>query len=524
MVAFGHYIEHLKTCKPEWASRFLNYGNLKTVIVRIRELSHSSDVEEDSDEETPFVCYSQEDLCIYKAATPVTVDEVHTLFCKAITHEVDKAGLFHSQLLNHFRDTLDTQLSEFWNGGTGGPALLPHPDNPQYWENRRLCESVYQEVSTLKHFSGTHRIAIRKIIKKFNKEVKRCGRSDLNIDGASYIARYNDKAEDPHGGGYSNILLETIECTYAEFHACESIQDARQKLKKSIQHHGHESHSFTDIFSIGFCVGFLLPLAFLVVYMLMRRPDSVGLDTFGALLPLYRAAILINAALWAWGLDLYLFHTLFLNHTYILGLNPETQMQWPAMLTFAAFFSILNCVNLAAHVFYFETTHIHYSMLLLCATLLAFCLPLKSFAGSTRKAFLRTLWRCFMVPFTLVYNLLRDPGRLVTVQFRDFYLADQMISAAILLGDVVYASCFGMTGAWRGRPVAMEQAEYCSDVTAHLKPYVICLPYLWRMSQCVIMLKVTGNRTHLFNLVKYALGTIVLIVGAVATNYQDHHV
>eukprot|EP00659_Diplonema_papillatum_P021103 gene21103-32511_t len=107
MVAFGHYIEHLKTVKPEWASRFLNYGNLKTVISRIRTLQLDDDdaahADADSDEDAPFVCYNEEDLRLYRGIEPATVDEVRDLFERALRREIEKAGEFHSKLLEHFR-------------------------------------------------------------------------------------------------------------------------------------------------------------------------------------------------------------------------------------------------------------------------------------------------------------------------------------------------------------------------------------------------------------------------------------
>eukprot|EP00754_Rhynchopus_humris_P036792 Rhum_TRINITY_DN18884_c0_g1::Rhum_TRINITY_DN18884_c0_g1_i1::g.168693::m.168693 len=524
MVAFGHYIEHLKTCKPEWASRFLNYGNLKTLITTARLLSdmERSEIEEvDSDEETPFVCYSEEDLRIYKSYTPVTLEEVRDQFKAAVEHEVDKAGQHHSHLLEQFKTVLDDQMEDFWSGGLGA-GMAPHPpeDNPKYWENKRLCENLYQEVSTLKHFSGTHRIAIRKIIKKYNKQMKRAQRPDLTIDTAIYLARYNDQAQDPQGGGYSNILLETIECTYAEFHSCENIQDARRQLKSSIQHHGNDMPVY-DVFCMGLLVGILIPFLFCVGILSLNKPEAMSLESFDGVLPAHRALVLLNLAMWGWTLDLYLFNRCYLNHTYILGNNPDTQLQWTEMVRYAAGHTIIITGNLALHLFWYGQLHVHFTLIILFGTMALFLLPLPIFNWSTRKSAIHIACRCAILPFTLPFQLLFNPSSLVTVQFRDFFLADQLISAAIVLSDLSYSACFGLRSAGAAPETYLEVADSCLKWNSNIKPLIICWPYLWRTCQCIVMLKVTNNKVHLANLGKYSIGVLVLGVGFAATHTES---
>eukprot|EP01064_Diplonema_japonicum_P023427 TRINITY_DN33852_c0_g1_i1.p1 TRINITY_DN33852_c0_g1~~TRINITY_DN33852_c0_g1_i1.p1 ORF type:complete len:745 (+),score=104.53 TRINITY_DN33852_c0_g1_i1:55-2235(+) len=535
MVAFGHYIEHLKTMKPEWASRFLNYGNLKTIIARLREVTSSPEEDRgdaDSDEETPFVCYNEEDLKIYKGYEPVTAEEVSDLFKRALLHEVDKAGCFHSKLLDHFKESLDCQTEDFWSGldrtSEGGSShanqTLTHSQKQQiaknsskYWQNKRMCETLYQEISALKHFSATHRIAIRKIIKKFNKELKRIGENVLQIDTSEYLTRYNTKAQDPQCGGYSNILLETIECTYAEFHTCQDINDARQQLQSS----KFDTKPQLDLFVMGLLLGFMLPLVILVVYLYYSNEGAVDLSSFWVVLPLYRMLALSNLAMWAWGVDLFLFNNYYLNHTYILGLNPETQLQWPTMINYAAIFTILNCANLAVHFLLYGVVHIHFSVFFVYGCLLVLVLPLPVLQWNTRRALLRSVGRCARLPLELPFKLLFNPESLVTVQFRDFFFADQLTSASILLGDLVYFSCFTYTGAWRAAPAhALHHASMCLEINNSLKPFIICWPYVWRACQCVVMLKVTKNRVHVLNCGKYMICILVLVVGFVAQHTQ----
>eukprot|EP01059_Diplonema_ambulator_P035961 TRINITY_DN8727_c0_g1_i3.p1 TRINITY_DN8727_c0_g1~~TRINITY_DN8727_c0_g1_i3.p1 ORF type:complete len:720 (+),score=102.39 TRINITY_DN8727_c0_g1_i3:165-2324(+) len=534
MVAFGHYIEHLKTKKPEWASRFLNYGNLKTIIARLREVSTGGeDVgAEDSDEETPFVCYNEDDLKVYKGFEPVTVEEVRDLFKRALLHEVEKAGKFHSKLLDHFKEALDCQTEDFWSGlergnsdtasnHSGHAHNTGHKQvtklNSKYYHNKQICETLYQEISALKHFSATHRIAIRKIIKKFNKELKRCGEPQLQLDTQEWLSKYNTLAQDPQCGGYSNILLETIECTYAEFHTFQDINDARQQLQGS----RFDTKPQLDLFVMGLLLGFTLPLVILVVYLFYLNPTAVDLSSFWTVLPLYRVLILTNLAMWAWGIDLFVFNSYYLNHTYILGLNPEKQLQWPTMINYAAIFTIINCVNLAVHFLLYGMVHVHFSVFVIYGGLLLFVMPLPIMQWDTRRSMLRSIARCARLPFELPYKLLFKPETLVTIQFRDFYFADQLTSAAIVLGDLIYINCFTWTGAWRAGPdTAIIHAQTCLAVNNTLKPLVICWPYVWRFLQCVTMLKVTKNKAHVFNGVKYFICLVILVVGSVAQNTE----
>ena len=542
MVAFGHYLEHLKTLKPEWASKFLNYGNLKTLIARIRELSGAEyDYAPDSDDEAPFVCYDQIDLRIYKGREAATLDEIRDQFKIAVTYEVDKAAEFHSRLLEHFKESLEKQTDDFWHGSSGhGNSLtsgseveasnsrgVTFASNPKYWQNKQLCESLYQEVSMLKHFSGTHRIAIRKIIKKFNKEMKRAGyKQESGVDPADFLYRYNTKAQDPHGGGYSNFILETIEGTYAEFHACEDITDARRRLKQSISHSGHGAPP--DVFLMGILVGTLIPICCFLVYLFVVEPDAVALTTFWAILPLYRALALLNIGMWAWALDLYLFSRCYLNHTYILGLNPEKQLRWTTMVNYSAALSVIMCCNLGIHFILFDIVHFHFTVVVLLLVAVCLVIPLPILEWDTRKSTLRAIWRCmFEVPAKLLFYKNED---LVTIQFRDFFLADQLVSASIFLGDLYYCGCFSFYvltssgSSVRGTsPGDLIAASECMQTNNAVKPFIICLPYIWRLCQCVIMMKVTKNRVHIANGVKYSLGLLVLVVGDLARRSQSDY-
>jgi hypothetical protein len=92
----------------------------------------------------------------------------------------------------------------------------------------------------------------------------------------------------------------------------------------------------------------------------------------------------------------------------------------------------------------------------------------------------------FLVVFT-VYSfksnhwLVRTLVRVITapltkVEFRDFFLGDQLVSLAISLMDLEFLICYYTND-------ALSNGSYCENISEWVRPMIALLPQWWRVMQ-----------------------------------------
>lgn len=93
------------------------------------------------------------------------------------------------------------------------------------------------------------------------------------------------------------------------------------------------------------------------------------------------------------------------------------------------------------------------------------------------------------------------------VQFRDFFLADQLVSISIVLYDFEFALCFLLSDAWTGN-------TGCAAANKYTRPLISMLPSLWRLLQCFRRYRDGKDRNHMINAGKYASSIFVSLLSA----------
>lgn len=96
---------------------------------------------------------------------------------------------------------------------------------------------------------------------------------------------------------------------------------------------------------------------------------------------------------------------------------------------------------------------------------------------------LRTIARILAAPFV------------TPVLFRDFYVADQLISLSIVLCDLEFAICYFSSDAWTLGTV-------CHENNYWIRPIISALPGIWRLLQCFRRFKDSKDKAHLLNAAK----------------------
>eukprot|EP01065_Artemidia_motanka_P010859 TRINITY_DN15826_c0_g1_i1.p1 TRINITY_DN15826_c0_g1~~TRINITY_DN15826_c0_g1_i1.p1 ORF type:complete len:743 (+),score=196.19 TRINITY_DN15826_c0_g1_i1:68-2296(+) len=569
MVGFGHYQDATKARRPEWAPKFISYGNLKRMINElVREAAAArrrqrGDVEDgsnveaasgsaaetdkkekkkkkqkskghDSDsDEPPVWIYDDQERVLYAsllAPAEGGTQDWYARFREALNYEVQKAGQAHTSALRQLRTSV--LLLNQAGRATDDSIALPHS---------RMLEAehalaIHSELEHLKQFSALQRTAIRKIVKKLNKALLR-SRLDPDdfpvLDTQHYLQMFDTagrrSSEDPSsptGGHTAERLIEQLEVAYAELHHDEDIASARQHLLAG-------KSGNIDMLLLGVALGLLIPSLICVAALYVQEHKAVKLTTFWTLLPLYRALLLINLWLWVWALDLMYFNRALINHTYILEIKPQKQLSYVSLFQAAAGFTVLNLINFAVHFLLHGQKHVHYTLFVLWGAFAVLLLPLPVFFWETRYAFLHVIRKLFVlpvwIPIRAVHSQLpswmqvswRRIPELQKVRFREFFIADQLTSAPILLADILYAGCFSACGAWKktddAEMIALLDECACVDFVNSWKPSIVLWPFIWRFIQCLVMLKVTGSIAHLFNACKYSTGIIVPIAAVMSS-------
>jgi hypothetical protein len=144
-------------------------------------------------------------------------------------------------------------------------------------------------------------------------------------------------------------------------------------------------------------------------------------------------------------------------------------------------------------------------VLLLAAVVVAFAVPLPERLPtwpprSSRWFFAGTVGRMLAAPF-------------FAVKLPDFFMADQLTSQLQGISDLLYTSCYYMSGAYALRPSAA--AGVCLNgrggLTAEVKLALCLVPFWLRILQCVRRLRDERARLHAVNIGKYTAGAASLV-------------
>jgi len=115
--------------------------------------------------------------------------------------------------------------------------------------------------------------------------------------------------------------------------------------------------------------------------------------------------------------------------------------------------------------------------------------------------------------FRTLLDILMAPFK--TVEFRDFFVADQLVSLAIVIFDLEYTICFFLYDAWVG-------TDYCNAINVEVKPILSALPFLWRLLQQIRRYRDSKDKRHLVNAGKYFCGLPIILFSTLRASYDPN--
>lgn len=264
------------------------------------------------------------------------------------------------------------------------------------------------------------------------------------------------------------------------------------------------SSSGSSFFSLGAFLGILITLMLALFYIIFGSLSAADRSWMGlqahdgntrAYLVAYRSLLMGVLLAYIWGIDLYIWQTYRINYIFIMGLDPRRNVRYHHVFRAASIFLVLWTLSLFLFVL---------SSLPSVPGGLSWLTEGKT-GGSAVSPAIWPLTVAALYCVVLIVEQFRRDGWLVrtfgriiaapfvSVEFRDFFLADSLLSVTITLYDLFFSVCFFTHDIFKdyqpetGSEFTLEDIKNRDCFKANLvaRPVLACLPVTWRVLQCL---------------------------------------
>ncbi|KAD4981858.1 hypothetical protein E3N88_18529 [Mikania micrantha] len=215
----------------------------------------------------------------------------------------------------------------------------------------------------------------------------------------------------------------------------------------------------------------------------------------------YNPLLLVTAAVWFWGANLWVFAQSNVNYSKIFDLD-QNHLTHKEIWKCATWMTIIVPTSMTSYLYLYSHGEVSWAasqpVLLYTAVAIILIFPFDIFYLSSRFFFLRTLWR-IVFPFQ-------------AIAFADFFVADILTSMSKVFSDLERSVCRMVhrqvaTIAW------FEADSVCGSHSVAI-PIVLVLPYIFRLFQCLRQYRDTKEKISLLNALKYSTAVPVIFLSA----------
>lgn len=344
---------------------------------------------------------------------------------------------------------------------------------------KSALNEYYRSLELLGSYKSLNATAIRKMVKKFDKQTH-------NAIASKYMSDARKRYYFLHSDVLSDLTPRT-EDLYAYYFEHGSHKIAVEKLR---------SDDFTpervgSLLRTGFFLGTALPLFVLAIIQGVRHLNHPDYPDTRYLLQIWGGFVMVNMIMILFTINMWIWTKYKINYPFIFELNPRTCLDYkqfgelPALsmflLSFLGWFSLND--------FYPETfPGKYFPPIYLGICVVLFLLPLRIFYWRARRWLIVVIWRLLV-------------SGLVPVEFRDFFMGDIMCSLNYSISNASFFFCLYATY-WKG---AYTNMSHCSSTRSRLLGFLNTLPGIWRFLQCWRRFGDTGDWwPHLANALKYS--------------------
>jgi hypothetical protein len=474
---FGQYLSY--NLIPEWRDYLLNYGVLSAAIKRIhRQIEYERQKRSLSSDQT-----EQERTRLFEAT-----ESGQDLFVILLDSELEKINQFYLKKEKHLQATLSLYANSTGDGS----------ERKKSGFTRSQLETLYNDVDGLKNYVILNYIAIKKILRKYEK-----------YTGRSYFNTCMKRVERMPFCKSTTLsaLMTEIERLYAENFTDGNMDKAKRRLNPSW-------YSGSELFTTGVLLGMAVPLFVLLLVVLIISPATTALPNFFQNFPVFRSIALPLVLCWLWGLSLFFWMKTKINYVYVLEIDPKTKISYLAVFRLAAVGTVMWMTAFLLYVGaakgklqLLSIPYNYYPALLVMLSLGLLVLPLNVLHRSARYGLFATLFQVLITPFG-------------SLRFKDFFLADVLCSFVRPAIDLGYTGCWLGTGVWLSdgnNDSTITKYAICQQVTIkYFNPIISYLPYWIRFLQCLRKYKETKRVfPHILNAMKYFTSIIAITFATV---------
>jgi len=347
----------------------------------------------------------------------------------------------------------------------------------------------YRGATMLQNFCNLNYEAVSKLLKRYDKNF-----------GTNTVRTYiqgNQKLEEVRQHTLLAVVIRDIEEVFSRCFHQGNKKEAMQKLRvpKERQRVGK------SVFRLGIYMGLVLALVCYITYVLIYYRHA-NFPHFSSVVIVYRAVGLIVLIMWGWAVDMFVWTRNKINYVFIFEFETRKHIRYQNIFEAAALMTLLLCLSFSAYLMgtvappglqFMEKIPFQFHPFFILGSLVVVFL-IQQF--KTNFWMLRTICRILSAP-------------LGEILYRDFFLADQLVSLAIVLSDLGFSICFLTHDAWH------ETDSYCADeINPWLKPLLAALPSYWRIIQCLRRYYDTKDPSNFINAGKYSCNFFVVAFSA----------
>ncbi|KAF9907622.1 hypothetical protein EC991_010741 [Linnemannia zychae] len=248
---------------------------------------------------------------------------------------------------------------------------------------------------------------------------------------------------------------------------------------------------------VGLYVGISLPLFILGLQSAFSEDTENKLPFWSSLLLVYAGLFLTILFTCLFGINMYVWAKARINYKFIFEFDPRDNLDYTQFFELPTFFMMALCIALyldfvigISSPSMFRT---YYPLILVGVVLVVLFWPLRMFRFSARKWFLQSIWRIVASGY-------------YKVEFRDFFMADEMNSLVYSIEQFEFAIC-AYTQQWN------DLGATCATSHMWITPFATALPAWFRFMQCLRRYRDTLEWfPHLLNAGKYTCSLVQLFV------------
>ncbi|XP_045462138.1 xenotropic and polytropic retrovirus receptor 1-like isoform X1 [Harmonia axyridis] len=484
------FAEHLSAhITPEWRKQYINYEEMKALLYVTVENAPSQESVEPENITRHFANFDE----YFFLYCDKELKKINTFYSEKLAEATRKFATLQAELKTATSDILQRRRRE---------STVKKPLSTRKLQELKLAFSEYYlSLILLQNYQTLNHTGFRKILKKHDKLFS----NDL---GLKWREEHVETSHICTNKDIDKLIVDTEATVTNELEGGDR-QKAMKRLR--VPPLGEQQSPWTT-FKVGLFSGSFIVLLIAVV-LAATFHTGIG-DNLKIAFRLYRGPLLFIEFLFLIGINIYGWRSSGVNHVLIFELDPRNHLSEQHLMELASILGVIWALSVLSFLFSASLSMPPFvNPLALTLIMILFLInPFRVFRHEARFWLLRITGRVIGAPF-------------FSVNFADFWLADQMNSFVNALLDLQFLTCFYYTnGNWL-EEAGVSDTSGCMEKNFFVRPIINCLPAWFRFAQCLRRYYDSKEAfPHLVNAGKYATTFFVVLFSTMKSMYASEYV